>query len=135
MKILNFSLKLFLEKLCLEKNKKPIKYNRRLADIIEKYPWPGNVRELSNAITNVVVFSENDKVNKERLQEYLKNTTIKKKKSLKNRFGELSEVERKKLVISAYQKTNGNKQATARELGITRPTVYRYLKMKESKPM
>jgi len=105
------------------------KYRKQLARIpaatlrkLERYPWPGNVRELQHAVERAVILSGSRVL---RPEDFLLSTP--------ERGGELvldtlnlEEVE-KATVRKALSRHGGNVSRAARELGLTRTSLYRRL--------
>jgi len=93
------------------------------SDSIEKlmqYEWPGNVRELQHMMENCVIMAENNIVKPENLQF---STSIETSIPKFNSAIKLSEME--ELTINeALKRNKGNINRTAKELGITRKTLY-----------
>lgn len=122
-----------------------IKYNRpiqgipsEIARILLQYPWPGNVRELGNVIERLVVLSDDGMIKKDDLPpELLANIPNEKKTAntkvwSKSNYNfcltdQLEEMERE-IIIEQLAIANGNKQTCAKNLGITRATLYNRLK-------
>jgi transcriptional regulator with PAS, ATPase and Fis domain len=94
--------------------------------ILLKYDWPGNVRELRNTIERLVLLSRDGKITTEALPQKLSQaaTSLYHDESLKE---DLNQREKNK-IIEAIQTENGNKQAAAKKLGISRATLYNKLK-------
>lgn len=88
------------------------------------YSWPGNVRELENIVEKAVHIAEGKWIEEEDLglSEGARNAAA---------FGTSLEEEReafsRKRIEEALKKNLGNKAQTARELGIHRTQLYRYL--------
>ncbi len=105
------------------------KYNRPVASLstavikqIQKHQWPGNVRELQHAIERAVILSQTDTLQPEDFKG-LRFTT-----ESSNLVETLQLEEMEVLLIKkAMQKHNGNITETARELGLTRASLYRRL--------
>jgi len=113
------------------------KLNKRLtimsASIYEKminYNWPGNVRELENCIENIVnlngestkVFDEHEKNNAINNDDFNKVLTLENKK-----ICTLAELEKKE-IIKAMNQNECNMTKIAKDLGITRATLYSKIK-------
>jgi PAS domain S-box-containing protein len=98
----------------------PAMGTRALAMMME-YAWPGNVRELQNAVQFAIVKSNNHKIEPDDLPLELRQL-----KSTALRRGPT-----RKLIAQNVQdaliKTGGNKARAARELGVGRATLYRFL--------
>lgn len=115
-----------------------IKYNRPIHGISQivmqallQHHWPGNIRELKNVVERLVVFSEDGEIKPEHLPFRthgllpVSNTNIPYFST--NDDGSLSErlqeVE-KEIILKELEKENGNKLACAKNLQITRATLY-----------
>lgn len=61
----------FIKKYCAENNKPLLHCPPEVIDILMRYHWPGNVRELENIIERAVVLSQDNKINKELLPDYI----------------------------------------------------------------
>jgi two-component system, NtrC family, response regulator HydG len=105
------------------------KYNRPVGALsanlikqMQKYQWPGNVRELQHAIERAVILSQTDTLQPEDFAGFRLNT------------GDAANIESLQLeemevllIKKALRKHNGNITETARELGLTRASLYRRL--------
>jgi len=90
---------------------------------LKKYPWPGNVRELQHAIERAVIMTENDKLEKE---DFFFLTASKQEMSAATDNYNLDEIE-KNVIHRAIDKHSGNISKAAKELGLTRASLYRRL--------
>ncbi|WP_053368000.1 sigma-54 interaction domain-containing protein [Bacillus sp. FJAT-27245] len=94
------------------------------------YEWPGNIRELRNVIERLVVFATDGVIKKE----YLPFTSVQENQSAANAndvpgapllsLQEEMELHERKLIERALSLVNGNKLECAKQLGITRATLY-----------
>ncbi|AFQ44982.1 sigma-54-dependent Fis family transcriptional regulator [Desulfosporosinus meridiei] len=100
-----------------------------------KYDWPGNIRELRNVIERLAILAEGKMLNSQYLPPQLSSlnydlpspvTSLASQIIHRNLHHEDSG-EMKRIVIT-LEKTNGNKTAAARLLGISRGTLYYKLK-------
>ena len=91
---------------------------RRLMD----YPWPGNVRELENAIEHAVVLCRGDRIEIRDLPAYLRQD------SHTQTSGASDERTDRERIIKALEACGWNKKKTAEKLGISRSTLYDWLK-------
>lgn len=115
-------------------NKNVIGFEPSALDLMKSYHWPGNVRQLKKAIEEMVVFTSGTFISKFTVIEYLnqaesdwKNLKMDQSFNWEEMKGKSLE-EIKKLVIQkalAYNK--GNKTKTAKELQISRSTLWRYI--------
>jgi two-component system response regulator HydG len=112
-------------KIYQEKNNKAIDgISEDVLDILTDYAWPGNVRELKNVIERAVVLTQGRVISQDDLPENIfKNRSEDRKLTIP--FGmPLREIE-KKLIIETLKRTKGDKEITAKLLGITPRTIYR----------
>jgi two-component system response regulator HydG len=113
--------KFFLE-MYSKKYKKLIKgINSQTLKKLNSYTWPGNVRELQHAIERAVILSDNTTLMPD---DFMLSTPN--KKSIDNGLdtNNLEEVERQ-VVERALKQHNGNITLAAKELGLTRTSLYR----------
>jgi DNA-binding NtrC family response regulator len=90
------------------------------------YDWPGNVRELENAIERAISLGAGPYVNLTDLPTTLQCPSTN-RAPVKEEMLPLEELERR-AIMSTLRQTGGDKQATARLLGIGKTTLYRKLK-------
>lgn len=113
-------------------------------ELLRNYDWPGNIRELRNVIerginqSNSPFLTAND-LPKDILVAQLSSRTDFTSFDVRhqeldidksNLFGQFQSNERKR-ILDLLEKHNGNKARVAKELGITRATLYRRLKARE----
>lgn len=94
--------------------------------ILKGYPWPGNVRELENCIERAMIISQGNRIDLSYLPERIRKPTAivenrSSTKSLDQAFREM--------IAASLKGCGGNISSAARELKISRSTLYR--KMKE----
>lgn len=110
------------------------KYKKHIKDIsaatfkeLQAYHWPGNVRELQHAIERAVIMSDNS---------VLQPTDF----HLRKTAGKLDELEledynlenvEKNVIIKVLKKYKGNVSYAAKELGLTRASLYRRMEKYE----
>ena len=90
---------------------------------LQKYSWPGNVRELQHAIERAVIMTDNANLSPEDFF-FLTNNPQGDDISIENY--NLESVE-KSVIQKAINKHNGNISKAAKELGLTRASLYRRL--------
>ena len=90
----------------------------------EKYKWPGNIRELQHAIERAVIMSDKNTLMSEDFF-FLSQTGDISDEQLHETL-DLDEVE-KSTIRKAINKHNGNISKAAKELGLTRASLYRRL--------
>jgi DNA-binding NtrC family response regulator len=100
-------------------------------DLISRYPWPGNVRELVNMVTGMESVERGGLIRLEDLPGKIQNAsygeTGRMKRSGKVYFKQSGPEKKRDLITEALKRSSGNRAAAARELGIARMTLYRYL--------
>ena len=108
-------------KLYGKKYEKPyLKISGTAIEKLKLYEWPGNVRELQHMIENSVIMADEGVIRSENLHF---TTKISSGKSLTDNSLNLNNVE-KLTIKEALFKNKGNINQTAKELGITRKTLY-----------
>lgn len=90
---------------------------------LEKYSWPGNIRELQHAIERAIIMSEGQALMPDDFFFLVQKTdqTIDNSDNLN-----LDDVE-KNVILKAINKHSGNISKAAKELGLTRASLYRRL--------
>ena len=113
-------------------------------DCLMSYPWPGNVREMENAIRSAVIYSNGGKLTKQTLPPNIVSGAAgpasdpsvasffgsRKGESLGNRI-ELTE---KDIIEQALLKNSFSRTRTAKQLGISRVTLYNKMKKYDMMP-
>ncbi len=99
---------------------------------LQSYSWPGNIRELRNIIERAVVLAKSDKIELQNIPDDLEGSSVIKRPSESLQKAETDNGVRltalEKLAIErALKNVNGNKSLAAKELGISRRTLYRKL--------
>lgn len=88
---------------------------------LKKYHWPGNVRELQHAIERAVILCDASTL---KPTDFFFATPEKHEDQLGIDSYNLEDLERR-MIMKAINLHGGNIQAAARELGLTRPSLYR----------
>jgi sigma-54 dependent transcriptional regulator, acetoin dehydrogenase operon transcriptional activator AcoR len=99
-----------------------LKFSREALNLMMIYAWPGNVRELENAIQYTMVKCNGDIIRPDDLPPEIQTGLIS-----CSRPGPVKKLTRS-TVQSALKATDGNKAKAARNLGVGRATLYRFLK-------
>lgn len=89
---------------------------------LAKYSWPGNIRELQHAIERAIIMSEGNILMPDDFFLVQKADSVNEAQDNLN----LDEVE-KNVILKAINKHSGNISKTAKELGLTRASLYRRL--------
>ncbi len=113
----------FLNIYNLEFKKRVKGFSREAEEVLLHHPWPGNVRELSNCLERAMIFEEQDYLTPEDLllPKPGSDSTSQPWQIPENGIS-LEEVERK-LILSALDRSGGNKSKAARLLGLSRDTL------------
>ena len=117
--------KVFLERYKVALRKKIKGFSPAALNAIENYPWPGNVRELENKLQRAIIMSDGEFIEPQTLG--LAEAVPESKES--SRYDNLTLKEARKcleidLIESSLDRNKGNIKNTAKELGISRPTLY-----------
>ena len=108
----------FLKRYTKEINKDLKGFSEDALQSLQTYEWPGNVRELQNAVERAVVLSKGSLISTRDL-----GIEVQAKKKIIS-FND----QKKRAIVEAMQKSKGNISQAARLLGVTRRTIYKYLK-------
>ena len=109
-----------LHKLNRKLNKRVVKIEDGVAEMLKKYDWPGNIRELENTLTQALILSHGDVLEKKHILYAPTDFLVSTEKKI--RLVPLSEIESEhiKTVLDAV---NWNKMEASSILQITRPTL------------
>ncbi len=111
-------------KMYTQKYNKPIKgISQSAIKALNHYSWPGNIRELQHAIERAVIMCDDNKLNAE---DFLLSSVGKKMDGLELETYNLDNVE-KAIIQKVMNKYSGNISHMAKELGLTRTSLYRRL--------
>ncbi|WP_100334263.1 sigma-54 interaction domain-containing protein [Bacillus alkalisoli] len=119
----------FIFKICKRTGRRINHIEESVYHILSNYHWPGNIRELENVIQAAVHLSSGDSFTPDSLPDYLKESyslPIGRKK-LKDT---LEEAERL-AILQSIQICNGDKMEVAKQLGISKSSLYEKLKKYE----
>ncbi|MGB2808479.1 MAG: sigma 54-interacting transcriptional regulator [Sedimentisphaerales bacterium] len=96
------------------------------------YDYPGNVRELENIIEHCFVLCEGEIIE----AKYLPSSVRPALKTKSTQDSEPATIKQMEIILitQALKRNNGNKTATAKELGIDKSTLYRKMKAFDIKP-
>lgn len=122
----------FLDKFCLENNRPPMGFSPEAMRTLKNYSWPGNVRELQNVVERAVALTTGNMVLFEDLPDEIRKHSPQDDKIILPVGSSMEEIERQ-AILQTLRKTGGDKELTARLLGIGLATLYRRLKEMEVK--
>jgi len=119
----------FTKKYCQANKKKVKTISSKSLSLLTDYNWPGNVRELENVIERAVLISETDEITVDYLPievQLSKAALIDSQSggSLKDKLSKAKEEIEMQALKLALKKHNGNKSLAAKELGISRGSLY-----------
>lgn len=91
--------------------------------LLERYDWPGNVRELQHALERAVIMSGSSTL---RAEDFVLSSVGSSGDNIKLDDYNLEQVE-KQVILKILKRHQGNVSQAARELGLTRASLYRRL--------
>ncbi len=118
----------FLELYCRKYKREEMSFNRGVINRMESYDWPGNIRELQHAVEKAVILSEDNKID---VSEMFSSAGGKLKRVTSLRLDE----NEKFLIMKTIELNSGNLAKSARDLGISRKTLYNKLSKYEIQPL
>lgn len=121
---------IFLKELSF-KYRKPIpKLQNETYRRFSQYDWPGNVRELHNVIERLVVLNEQEEIEDGEISKLLPQFQEVHQEFITAPLTLSLEKERleRESILQALKRTYGNKSITAKELGMSRATLYKKIK-------
>ena len=110
----------FIDKFKKKYNAPELKMGSGFIKALINYDWPGNIRELEHMIEKCVILNQSGVLEKTDLD-------LGNKQSVQSMTGSLEEIE-KQAILSALEKHHGNMIRAARELDVTRQTIYNKMK-------
>ncbi|MBS4192778.1 sigma 54-interacting transcriptional regulator [Bacillus sp. FJAT-49705] len=120
----------FLEEFSSSYNKPLPSIHKEALNRLCEYHWPGNIRELRNLFERLMVLHEHSEISEMDITQLLPQAKQLVKPlytvplSLKN---EKESIERER-ILQTLEKTYGNKSISAKELGMSRATLYKKMK-------
>ncbi|PFP29147.1 sigma-54-dependent Fis family transcriptional regulator [Bacillus sp. AFS073361] len=117
----------FLKELSIKYNKAVPAINRKTVHRLTEYHWPGNIRELRNLVERLVILHERSEIFENDIDQLLPQAKRTIDTTVRSLFHEKERLEKER-ILQTLQTTYGNKSITAKELGITRATLYKKMK-------
>ena len=119
----------FLETTCRRFGKRVTGFSEGLVDLLEAYRWPGNVRQLRNEVERLVVFTPDGEQAQVAscsadLQEVAGRPRVT-RPGLAVSLPDQVRCLEKDMILEALEKSGGNKERAAQELGISRQGLYK----------
>ncbi len=109
----------YVKKIAVVNNKEVKRISHDAMEIIGNYKWPGNVRQLINALEYCAVTCKGDTIEVSDLPDYLVHN---------EKPGANEKNAGREELLSALSQNKGNKTLTAKQLGISRVTLWKRLK-------
>jgi two-component system NtrC family response regulator len=115
----------FLQQFSSERSGKPMTFNAAAERAMESYHWPGNIREMENRIRRAVIMVDGDRITPKNLE---LTSGPNKGESDRSSLKEAREELERDLIANSIKKNMGNLTRVAKDLGISRPTLYDLMK-------
>ena len=126
---------------CRKYDQKRIIFTNKVAAILTEYPWRGNTRELKKLVKHLVLNSEGTTIGTKELPIHFHNRTARKQpwSNLRTEidwnieqidFKQLVDQFETELIVTAMQRSGGNKMEAARLLNLKRTTLVEKIKKK-----
>ncbi len=116
----------YLQKYSLKYDKQGIEINKKAYQKLLNYSWPGNVRELQHCIEKAVILADGNMLRESSFN--LSDAIFDKNINIENNT--IEEME-KMMILASIENEKGNMSNVAKNLGITRQTLYNKLKKYE----
>jgi transcriptional regulator with PAS, ATPase and Fis domain len=94
-------------------------------EILQSYDWPGNVREMKNVMEHALVFADNARILPAHLPDYIVESAGKKEKETQEAMISQYEEDEHTQIMKALRDNRYNLTKTAKQLGISRGTLYK----------
>ncbi len=120
----------FIQELAKTQHRNVSGVTREALQRLMEYPWPGNVRELRNAIEHAMVLVASDTISLLDLPPEIRHEMREAARLGSSCFTEEQQAERKQ-IIEALGATDGNRTKAAKQLGISRVTLWKKIRKLE----
>jgi len=117
----------FMDRYKRELNRPVEKIDRKCMDILVGYEWPGNVREFKNVIQRAVLVCSDDTLQVGHLPDRFKQIRQKKAALVEIPVGTTLDEAEKQMIQKVLELTRNNRTEAAKQLGITRRSLYNKL--------
>ena len=121
--------KAFLERFSKEYNQQINGFEKNAILAIEHYDWPGNVREIESRVKRAVIMAESSLITIEDLE-----LAAPDEESTPLNLKQVRREAERKAILRALNHADSNISETAKNLGITRPTLYSLMEKYDIKP-
>jgi DNA-binding NtrC family response regulator len=123
----------FVREFATENNKQITSISSEALELLMQFNWPGNVRELRAAMEHAVVFCRSDRITPRDLPPVVRGVPgvpASAASQPKNIASSLTlEQAEKQLIIEALKRAKGNRTMAAEQLGMSRRTLHRKIKL------
>ncbi|MEN8163642.1 MAG: sigma 54-interacting transcriptional regulator [Acidobacteriota bacterium] len=116
---------LFVRTAVRDQNLKPARWSREADAVLLAHHWPGNIRELHKAVEVALVQADGGVVGPEHLPPDIGANRVSEIRLWEEAHRDL----RIELIRSSLERNDGNRAATARELGLSRQTLLYHMKL------
>ncbi|MBZ5702878.1 MAG: sigma-54 dependent transcriptional regulator [Acidobacteriia bacterium] len=109
-----------------QRNQRQVRIQEGAVRLLTSMKWPGNVRELENLIERLAIFTANEEITADAMEQERARraaTDTGAQDSASTLGGKLEEIERQE-ILRTLREAKGNKSLAARKLGIERKTLY-----------
>jgi len=109
-----------------QRNQRQVKIHEAAVGLLTSMKWPGNVRELENLIERLAIFTANNEISAEAVeQEGARRAATDEgaQNPAPTLGGKIEDIERQE-ILRALRESKGNKSLAARKLGIERKSLY-----------
>ena len=107
-------------------NKEINRVDPEAMEVLVAYNWPGNVRELNNVLERAVNIESGNVLTLGALPSDIRKDTIKSPVPWRKNLNQ-DEIE-KQMIINSLKKNHGNRELAAKDLGMSRATIFRKIK-------
>lgn len=115
----------FIDKISQREGINPKTISKKALKLLKQYDWPGNIRELENFCERLMITVKGRKITVMDIPQEIKNNIEQHSQNI------LTEKEK---ILLALQKSDGNKTKAAEILGISRKTLYNWIKKYQNDP-
>jgi hydrogenase-4 transcriptional activator len=114
----------FLQRHCQREHKTSLRLSAEVTDRLTSYDWPGNVRQLSNEIERLVALTPGGSViTANNLSPHIIQPQAPAEAAPRATLEEARTELERRMLLDALARHQGSKKHTARELGVSRPTL------------
>ncbi|MDA8228541.1 MAG: sigma-54-dependent Fis family transcriptional regulator, partial [Desulfitobacterium hafniense] len=121
----------FIKHFCKAFNRKMPVVSPEGLNLLQNYHWPGNVRELRNVVERLIITTAGDQISYFDVLDILdelSGNNLQLNPADSSQSNSLIDQEELRLILKILEKTGGNRAEAARQLGISKTTLWRKLK-------